>query len=736
MKVPTAILYHKENDTFIPLEYSQNAINKMKDITSENDYVLLKGFKMKLKDVSFNGVPVKKALKDYFTWIKKVILSVVQAQCPDINIDTVQKRWCITCPAMWDEEDKQVTVQAAIDSGMVSANDPVGKRELVLVLEPEAAAAHFVEYTKDKQLHIEGKHVLVVDGGAGTVDLTIHKLSANAAEEAFPGCGHKFAGNSVNEEFLAQLVKHVDNYEAFKKLKKSAFSLSENIEKAKCNIKTLTLKKYMLDVPPKITEKWKSLQDNWECFDQDNSIEFPGTVWENSWKECLSKTTMQINEIFKTLQDSNVNLDYVYLVGGLSSSPIFQNSVKDACKGRKVQVFHPENPEISIVSGTITFGLNPTWIGSRVVNYTYGFEVLEPWNQNKHAGRDSWEDPQTKEKFCTKVFSLLVTRGEKFCYNDKVVKTITAPSTSVKKIKVAFFRVDQGEKAPNYIDSSMKVKACGSMIMSLSNNENSTNTSTAEVSTKITLELFFGRPCVEARVINPLKPGNYFTVELKPQVRLNIRNHVIFVIDVSGSMRDVDITPISFGYEDSHNYRLGAVFQACEKFIRQRVDKQVTSPKFFSTPRKSFVQLPFLANTPSSEKFSMIKFSDFAELVFAKQDLKWGNLFNYVENITPDGGTNYVAALECVIPLLADDELNPVVIFLSDGEPSNMKEDIDLVLGRIIQVGCTVHTVLVGNQAGEAILKDIASKSGGEFAHCTDLDKLVKAFVIVAGKLI
>lgn len=74
--------------------------------------------------------------------------------------------------------------------------------DLFIALESEAIAASFKQHTEAMGINPEGKVVLVVDGGEGTVDLTVHKIVGNQIQEIVQGNGHKHGGNAITNKFV------------------------------------------------------------------------------------------------------------------------------------------------------------------------------------------------------------------------------------------------------------------------------------------------------------------------------------------------------------------------------------------------------------------------------------------------------------------------------------------------------------------------------------------------------
>src|ERR1700721_1475451 len=76
---------------------------------------------------------VRQLISSYLGEVRKVALAEIAA----MGYSESELRWCITVPAIWDDQDKQAMRQAAYDAGF-----PEGEDRLLLSIEPEAAALY------------------------------------------------------------------------------------------------------------------------------------------------------------------------------------------------------------------------------------------------------------------------------------------------------------------------------------------------------------------------------------------------------------------------------------------------------------------------------------------------------------------------------------------------------------------------------------------------------------------
>ncbi|CAN0261095.1 unnamed protein product, partial [Scytosiphon promiscuus] len=126
--------------------------------------------------------------------------------------------WVLTVPAMYDDFAKRFMRQAAYAAGMI---DRVNSPKLRLCLEPEAAC---LAATKDIPLscEAEGKEMMIIDCGGGTVDITTHHIVSVepliVEEVAKPG-GGLFGSTRVDDEFKSWLKRFLA--ESFEMIEKS-----------------------------------------------------------------------------------------------------------------------------------------------------------------------------------------------------------------------------------------------------------------------------------------------------------------------------------------------------------------------------------------------------------------------------------------------------------------------------------------------------------------------------------
>lgn len=131
--------------------------------------------------------------------------------------------WVLTVPAIYDDFAKRFMREAACEAGII---DAVDSSRLKLCLEPEAACLAISLKEDPKAFHAleVGNHVMILDCGGGTVDITTHKvhsLTPLELSEVLPATGGAWGSTMVDEAFKVWLANFLGEV-LFKRIKHSA----------------------------------------------------------------------------------------------------------------------------------------------------------------------------------------------------------------------------------------------------------------------------------------------------------------------------------------------------------------------------------------------------------------------------------------------------------------------------------------------------------------------------------
>ena len=114
---------------------------------------LLKRFNKKVID----------AASDYLTQIYKHTMDTLTRRYGESFMASTKVDFVLTCPAVWSDSAKNMTLLAAERAGMGS------RTEIQMISEPEAAAVYTLKAIQPNHLNI-GDNFIVCDAGGGTVE--------------------------------------------------------------------------------------------------------------------------------------------------------------------------------------------------------------------------------------------------------------------------------------------------------------------------------------------------------------------------------------------------------------------------------------------------------------------------------------------------------------------------------------------------------------------------------------
>jgi len=89
------------------------------------------------------------------------------------------------------------------------------------------------------------------------------------------------------------------------------------------------------------------------------------------------------------------NCSVMFLVGGFSESKYLQSKIRQKF-GHKIKIAVPPHPLTAIVSGACEYGLDMDTVATRVLKWSYGVRVSEPWTYTDPLSRKTTDNLITK----------------------------------------------------------------------------------------------------------------------------------------------------------------------------------------------------------------------------------------------------------------------------------------------------------------------------------------------------
>ncbi|WP_169981422.1 Hsp70 family protein [Microbispora sp. H10836] len=482
----TAILVDKNGETLAWGHQARKQWNQAMDRGETENLGYAYAFKMALKpEAKDGGMPTAGGFLDLadrdqvrrlvVAYLKE-IYTVAVVEIRGAGYTEREIRWCITVPAIWEEKDKQLMRQAAVDAGLPDDED-----RLLLSIEPEAAAlfcylrmAELADGSRGERigLEIDGLRFMVVDCGGGTVDITAYETSSTSGEnialkEIGVATGGKLGSEYVNHAFRAEILPRRLGSEVMRRLR------DEHAEEL------LALEEQW--------ERWKTTAEV-ECgadgevhFVDTVRLDLPAGVWDLLDTEARARLTAQaggkpyrvivgpeevealfddgvVSRILEKIEEQLAEIrrgdeagrepETLLLVGGFSMSTYLKERIRRRF-GDRHRILVPPNPAMAVFEGALHYAYNPRVLLSRRSKYTYGFEIAEPWER----GVDS---PMRKirgsegEMLCVGRFKIAVRRGESVAVDEPFPFGVAPTSREQTAAQVRLFRTRKLD--PRYVD--------------------------------------------------------------------------------------------------------------------------------------------------------------------------------------------------------------------------------------------------------------------------------------------
>lgn len=456
IKTLTQSLYAQDNTLAAWGYEARRRLAHLRNDRSARAFFHLQRFKMALREstlLTANGPEVEERgrrflvldlISDFLREIKKFALADLQGN----KVSEVAEReilWCLTVPAIWSDAEKQLMRKAAVRAGLIGAEDHEAER-LLLVLEPEAAAVYCQE--KERLNFKPGSRFMVVDCGGGTVDITAHEIVHDGQmREIAPGTGGKYGSTYVDRNFIAYFASRLSP-EAIKAFQEEFpvdyLDMMEDWERAKCGFDPETsgeavylpfrsrLSKLLSSRFKTVLERLAAEQDG-----DDDRVVIRAAEMEQLFRPVIDGTLAEAEKQWHSFGPKGC--DYLFLVGGFSSSPLLRREVERRFAGRIKKVVYPPSPGAAIVEGAVALGIEPELIRERRSRLTYGCAVDSLFREGVDPeSKKYWAEDQNAY-YCRDRFTTFVEAGQALALDQAVHHSFFPLKKAQTEIGFRFF---------------------------------------------------------------------------------------------------------------------------------------------------------------------------------------------------------------------------------------------------------------------------------------------------------
>ena len=499
-KVPTEIILDDNNYT---LQFGGECVKYLKEKGLSTGHYF-KGIKMHLYEnkntiISNNTgkeLPLKLVIQRVLEKLKEIAIKEISKNRPKLAKETEKIKWVVTVPAIWDEHQKSVMMEACTGAGLINQYTD---KSLFFALEPEAASLYCsINKEIDQQYFQKGEYYIICDLGGGTGDIVAHLVgSNNHLNEIIPSCGGNFGSNEIDklifQEIIFKLFGCKDFNDFYLKYKKKNGNNEEtdkselyndwteierevkDFKEGATNVKINQNIKYTInfslfqdifDDDVDINDLVKEYNDN--IYDKELEltvkknkkkwiVEFPYKIIYNYIKNQANSICNIINNI-----NSKEEIKTLIFVGGYCSNEILTNLIKEGLN--KVNTFlQPSNPSLSIMEGAVLFGIEPSTINVRKAKYTIGKKVNIQWDDQKHSnGGKKYFNEEKQKWYCRGCFDKFIEINQDLKYEQEIshISSITITSKNKKATTMEFYKTKKVNPVFVYEEGIEKIGEC------------------------------------------------------------------------------------------------------------------------------------------------------------------------------------------------------------------------------------------------------------------------------------
>ncbi|WP_329360843.1 Hsp70 family protein [Streptomyces sp. NBC_01483] len=405
----------------------------------------------------------------------KEIRELATAEIKRMTYTEREVRWCITVPAIWDDEDKAGLRRLAVDAGF-----PADPERLLLAIAPEAAALYCHLRMPDAAsgplerarlpLHLDGFRSVVVDCGGGTVDITAYESHGDAGpsialREIGLATGGWLGSEYVNRVFLDKTLADRFGPGVLKRIERDhpgeLLKLSGQWEQAKATVEldrdadsvTHVLDPVRIEVPAAV---WDLLDEPVRArLTRDAGLprqivlspdEVEG-LFDERVDGILDKVAEQLATIGRTC-GTDAEPETLVLVGGFARSPWLRERMR-ARFGERHRILVPPDPALAVLEGAVHFAYRPDVFVSRQAKYTYGFETAKPFEEGVDSTMRMYRDDEG-DLLCVGRFGVAVRRMDSVRVNDAHPFQIVPVREDQGELDVLLYRSAKAD--PRYVD--------------------------------------------------------------------------------------------------------------------------------------------------------------------------------------------------------------------------------------------------------------------------------------------
>ena len=325
------------------------------------------------------NINITNVIKEYLSMIKNDILNKIKNEKKSFDINNI--KWVMTVPHSWNEFQKQIILNSALESGLSNIS---------FIYETEAACLSI--YT-DKSfsndfIKRKTKFILIDIGGINT-QFSVFEINTDNVQEKMP-IKNNIVSNTGFLSIVEKIIKVLESVlgkNNINKIKKeqpgSWLRILKDINKAIEN----TYRKNGIEIfdiylPFSYRGQYEYKQETENGIKkyiikyESYNLIFPAGLIGDFIADSINKILNNTNIIIEEMKSKRININNLVITGGLSKNKIIQNEIKNYfIENEYMKIHYLSSNENSISKGGVYYGLNNSTIFSRYSTETIGIKL-------------------------------------------------------------------------------------------------------------------------------------------------------------------------------------------------------------------------------------------------------------------------------------------------------------------------------------------------------------------------
>ena len=325
------------------------------------------------------NINITNVIKEYLSMIKNDILNKIKNEKKLFDINNI--KWVMTVPHSWNEFQKQIILNSALESGLSNIS---------FIYETEAACLSI--YT-DKSfsndfIKRKTKFILIDIGGINT-QFSVFEINTDNVQEKMP-IKNNIVSNTGFLSIVEKIIKVLESVlgkNNINKIKKeqpgSWLRILKDINKAIEN----TYRKNGIEIfdiylPFSYRGQYEYKHETENGINkyiikyESYNLIFPAGLIGDFIADSINKILNNTNIIIEEMKSKRININNLVITGGLSKNKIIQNEIKNYfIENEYMKIHYLSSNENSISKGGVYYGLNNNTIFSRYTTETIGIKL-------------------------------------------------------------------------------------------------------------------------------------------------------------------------------------------------------------------------------------------------------------------------------------------------------------------------------------------------------------------------